>query len=150
MRTTIEKAQMLLNAAINAAKARDKVGGTHRAFSHVEAIELHTQGDGESAYADRSATSQPIVAVGDWNNVDTYDRLAQTRVVVSDIPRRLAKALEKLGIPCEWSDEWTTCCGCGRLIRTQPDSYAYEPQYVLHNGEITCVKCTDHAAEGCA
>lgn len=143
MRTTIEKAEALMNAAINAAKALDKVLGTRQVSNRVKGIELHGRADGESAYADQSENCEPIVAVGNWNNLQAWSGVTQSRVEISDIPCRLGRALEKLGVPCEWSDQWTTCSGCGRLVRTSPDSHSYEPRYTEADGEINCVECTD-------
>jgi hypothetical protein len=36
---------------------------------------------------------------------------------------RLGKVLGRLGFDLEWSDEWTDCGACGRLVRTQANSY---------------------------
>lgn len=143
MRTTSDKAEMLLDAARRAAKARDKVHLTYQVSNRLAAIELHARTDGESAYADPSVGREPIVAIGNWNEIDTYGRLTQTRVEISDIPVRLGRAFARLGIPCEWSDEWTTCGECGRLVRTQADSMSWVPYHVYHDGEITCHACVD-------
>jgi hypothetical protein len=55
---------------------------------------------------------------GDWNNVDTYDPSTQTRVDVSNIPSRLEAIFSKMGISCEWSEQWCSCEVCGRMFQT--------------------------------
>jgi hypothetical protein len=59
-------------------------------------------------------------------------------------PRDLPSILENYGYSIEWSDEWTTCGDCGKAIRTQPNSYSWQPYYVLLNDcEIICLDCVD-------
>lgn len=41
------------------------------------------------------------------------------------IPSRLARVLEAAGADLEWSDEWVRCGDCGRIFRTQPNSYSW-------------------------
>ena len=43
----------------------------------------------------------------------------------------------------EWSDEWTSCCYCGKAVRTQPDSYSWTPSFILGDCEILCSDCLD-------
>jgi len=51
----------------------------------------------------------------------------------------------------EWgfSDEWSRCDECGKVIRTQPDSYSFVPDYWVTDGEILCGDCVrgNHAEE---
>lgn len=59
-------------------------------------------------------------------------------------PRDFDRILERAGYTVEWSDEWSTCDGCNRAVRTSPDSYQYQPFYVLMNDcEIVCLDCVD-------
>ena len=45
-------------------------------------------------------------------------------------------------VELEWSDEWTGCGDCGKAVRTQPDSYQWEPYYVVLNEcELVCLDC---------
>lgn len=57
-------------------------------------------------------------------------------------PRDISDTLERAGYAIEWSDEWTTCGDCGNAVRTSPDSYGYQPSYVILNDcEIVCHTC---------
>jgi len=59
---------------------------------------------------------------------------------------RLGALIEKAeaGYALEWSDEWTTCCDCGKAVRTSPDSYSWAPSYMLVNEcEPVCHDCLD-------
>ena len=144
MKTIAQKAWRLLNAAQNVAKAYDAKHGTWVVSSRVDEIDLHC--DDTGAYADQSEGRDVVVASGNWNTIDKYDRATNTRVDVSTLPKRLGDAFERLGIPCEWSDQTSTCDGCGKLIRTDPDSYSWTPQYVISDGGIECAECVDHAS----
>src|SRR5262245_2729049 len=61
----------------------------------------------------------------------------------NNLPRDLGDLLEKAGWACEWSDEWTTCDACQKAIRTEPDSFCWEPSYAVgeHDGEVLCKAC---------
>lgn len=84
-----------------------------------------------------------IVAVGNWNPVDDYDRDAQVRVPHDDTPELLGDLLDKLGCALEWSDEWTSCSDCGGLVRIQPDCHSWIPYYTHpeHGGDLVCHEC---------
>lgn len=46
----------------------------------------------------------------------------------------------------EWgfSDEYTTCSNCGKAIRTSPDSYSWQPDYIItRDGEILHLECIE-------
>lgn len=47
-----------------------------------------------------------------------------------------------------FSDEYTTCSHCGKLIRTSPDSYYWQPDFLVGDGEISCADCLESDAEG--
>lgn len=65
------------------------------------------------------------VLLADWNHV----------------PNVVFDRLENLGFMCEWQDEWATCSECGKAIRTQPDSYSWQPAYEVGEGELLCLEC---------
>lgn len=48
---------------------------------------------------------------------------------------------EQLEIVMGFTDEYNTCGECGKVIRTQPDSYSWVPEYSYADGEIVCEKC---------
>jgi hypothetical protein len=57
-------------------------------------------------------------------------------------------ALERIDVNGEWSDENEPCTNCGKLIRTQPDSYAWTAQYVTFpDGDTLCSECVMADAE---
>lgn len=37
-----------------------------------------------------------------------------------------------------FSDSYDTCSKCGKLIRTEPDSYSWEPDFFVNDGELVC------------
>jgi hypothetical protein len=51
------------------------------------------------------------------------------------------RALELLGVELEWSDEWTTCCDCNKLVRTQPNSYSWKRSYWDSDNGAVCEEC---------
>jgi hypothetical protein len=58
------------------------------------------------------------------------------------LPRELDDILERAGYGVEWSDEWSTCEGCNKLVRTSPDSYSWRSSYVVYNDcQIVCADC---------
>lgn len=50
---------------------------------------------------------------------------------------------DKLPFVCEWgfSDEYTPCHECDKVIRIQPTSYNWLPDYCLGDGYIVCNDC---------
>lgn len=57
-------------------------------------------------------------------------------------PRELGDTLERAGYSVEWSDEWSTCDDCNRLVRTSADSYGWRASFKLVYGcEIVCKDC---------
>jgi hypothetical protein len=67
--------------------------------NRIEEIQLY-HGYSEPGY------SSDLVAIGNWNNIDNYDSQTRTRKLVSDLPCRISRMFEKMGIECEWNDEW--------------------------------------------
>ena len=116
----------------------------HSVRMRLEDIRLHFQGYAEPGYADC-----PVIATGNWNAVDEYDRKTRERKVVPGgrLPERLGRVFEALGVPIEWCDEWADCDDCGKLVRTQPDWMGWEPHYVTGNGELFCSECAKEEEE---
>ena len=113
----------IIEAGYNSAK-------TNNGRWRIEEIELHFDGYAEPGY-DRSESG--IVATGNWNDVDG-----------DDTPCRVGRLLEHYGVAIEWSDEWTECAECGRIVRTQPDSYGWQKSYVLVDDcDIICLECVN-------
>ncbi len=82
-----------------------------------------------SEYAEQGYTAGPRgILLANWNYF--------TRDVI-DI-------LERAGFDTQWSDEWSTCEECGKLVRTSGDSYYWQPSYVIMNECcIVCLACVD-------
>ena len=51
---------------------------------------------------------------------------------------------EKMGIECEWIDEWDSCFECARLVRTVGDCWTWQPsfKFVESDGALChiCIK----------
>jgi hypothetical protein len=57
-------------------------------------------------------------------------------------PRGIDSLLERYGYEVEWSDEWATCDGCSKAVRTEPDGWDWSPSYEYVEGEGTyCKDC---------
>lgn len=102
---------------------------------HIQDIRLH-EGYAEPGYR---TPESGIIATGNWNDVTKY--VNDNRITISDYPSRIARLFEKLGVEIEWSDEWTTCGNCYKLVRTSADSYGWQPSYVMYDGELECAEC---------
>ena len=80
-----------------------------------------------------------LIVFANWNKVDD-----------DTIMPRLGDMLEKrYGAELQWSDEWSSCCTCGKAVRTQPDSYSWTPSHIINDCEIICSNCLspdDHLA----
>lgn len=59
--------------------------------------------------------------------------------------REVSDILERAGYAIEWSDEWTTCCNCGKALRTSADSYGWRPSYLcaVDDSDYCCIDCAD-------
>lgn len=57
--------------------------------------------------------------------------------------RKVTDLLERYGYSIEWSDEWTTCDDCYRIVRTSPNSYSWKRSHWFdeENCETICERC---------
>ncbi len=106
--------------------------------SRIDEIQIHADGYAEPGY---SESPSGLVATGNWNKIDTYNRETNSHDLISDLPARLYDLLTKLGVECEWSDEWSTCDDCNKLVRTSPDSYGWQQSFVCDDNGLTCHEC---------
>jgi len=84
-------------------------------------------------YAEPGYTDTPKgILLANWNNVS----------------KRVQCILERAGYSLEWEDEWCTCSGCGKAVRTQADSYQWQQSFWMpeDSGELFCVECIDPEA----
>ena len=135
---TIDRANRILAAAQHDADNKAKNSSDWRIRNSLEDIQLHYNGYAEPGYADPECG---LIATGNWNEITEWRD--GERKVISDVPARIARLFEKLGIEIEWSDEWATCENCGKLVRTEPDGYSWKPSYTLGEGELLCHECTE-------
>jgi len=119
--------------AIEAARASAKDNHTR---CILEDIHLHTQGYAEPGYEGK------VVAIGNWNTITRWSNIVGEHKVISTLPSRLARVLEKLHIECEWGDEWVACYDCGKLLRTQPDSMWWIPSFHCDDNGAHCKTCS--------
>jgi len=139
-----KRAQHVLEIAAAMAEKLDKERNSYSVRSHIEEIQLHFDG-----YADGSSAGESgIIATGNWNTITKYDEKVKRCVDVCNLPKRVGDIFEKMGIEIEWSDEWSTCGNCYKLIRTSPDSYSWQPDFWLGDGEITCGDCVKEDPSG--
>lgn len=106
-------------------------------------IELYFNGYAEPGYSEGESG---IIALGNWNDDTKWDKV-MGRQVVCDYPSRVLRLFERMGIECEWSDEWCSCSNCGKLVRTSADSYGWTPSYTLGDGELNCHECLEEDPE---
>lgn len=121
--------------------------------SRIECMldDIHCNGYAEPGYTDPECG---IIICGDWNSVTKahYDENGNLSGFSTqcDLPERLYRIFdERYGINCEWSDEWTSCHECGKLVRSSPDCYGWTSAYVILNDcELVCHECIQsNAAE---
>lgn len=70
---------------------------------------------GEPGYQD----PEKGILLANWNNV----------------PSNMQKWLENAGYSLEWSDEWTIDYNNDKAYRSSPDSYGWECQFIMGDGE---------------
>jgi hypothetical protein len=94
-------------------------------------------------YAERGYSSpEKGIVFGNWNPVCGFNKTKQEQK--RDPVSKLARILESAGFELEWEDEWSTCCGCGKAVRTQPDSYSWTAGYrIVNECELVCLSCLD-------
>lgn len=123
------------------AAKEDKANGTYTVSNRIDAISLHFDGYGERGY---TVGKSGIIAAGNWNSVTQYDKVTKRQETISTLPERLSDILTKLGVECEWSDEWRACDDCGVLLRVEADSHWWTPAYHDDGGasaEFVCLSC---------
>ena len=135
-------AERIIKAARNDAQNKAKNSNDWRIRNILEDIQLHYNGYAEPGYTDPECS---IIATGNWNKITSWKN--EQTSTISNVPCRIAKLFEKLGIPTEWSDEWVECSHCGKLVRTEPDSMSWKPSYTMGDGELWCHECNEPVEE---
>lgn len=101
-------------------------------------------------FVDAYYPTDAVWVLGDWNN-KRYVREGEPPLTKEEtLPSRLAEALERIGVECEWLDEWHECCNCYRLLRTQPDSYSWKLDGLWIDDEgYMCSQCALQDVDAC-
>lgn len=111
-------------------------------------------GYAEPGYGSLSLEGDEIVVLGDWNNKRWINStLIGPQIPLTDeesLPSRLADMLSEIdGVEIEWLDEWCSCSECNRAVRSQPNSYSWQPYYAMLNEcEPVCADCLLKDVEG--
>lgn len=128
MKHNLEK---IIDAAINSAT-------TKAGKNEIENVRFYN-GYSEPGY------SAEIVAIGNWNKITEWN--GTEHIELDNTMARLGDVLEKIGVEIEWEDEWSSCCECDKLVRTQADSHSWKPSYKLDDYGFTCINCLLEDAE---
>jgi hypothetical protein len=83
-------------------------------------------------YAPGSGSAQHGVILANWNDA----RLARWSELMDRLPHD-----ER--VEMDWSDSTSICGGCNLAIQTEPDSYSWEPQFIVTDGDIICRGCVE-------
>ncbi len=91
--------------------------------------------------------SDPWSAFADWNDKRSRDPSgfhgygSHAGQKIDTTMCRLLAILENMDIECEWSDEWTSCDDCGRMVRTEPDGYGWRMFGYIDDCTLICGHC---------
>lgn len=125
MRDTFKRVQWILDIA----KRMAEKNGDRQSLNRLDDIVMHGE-YGEPGYS----TDKDLILTGNWNPKDFNNK-------EDDLVLRVGNILEKF-CELEWEDEWTSCHDCGKLVRTEPDSYSWTASYaVLDECELVCHNC---------
>lgn len=108
-------------------------------ISRLEELTVYPAGYAEPGYGNdgRKCT---FVITGNWNSIT----IPQTDNMAEFEDQTLPELCHKFsmgGVRTEWSDEWTPCDACGRLVRTSPDGYGWRPYYATVGIDTVCAEC---------
>ena len=82
-----------------------------------------------------------FVVTGNWNP-KRFPRDEEPPLTFREsIMTLLFDTFESWGIECHWCDEWSQCCDCGKLYRTEPDSYSWKPSMQVIECDYVCHEC---------
>src|SRR5579864_2403777 len=131
----------ILEAARNDAARFDAQYKTYAFGNAVDAIQWAPE------WADNRDQPKNGIAYADWNDIGGYRDENKFSKRARTLLKRVGDLLERIGVELDWSDQVSTCDGCGKLIQTEPDSYSWQPEYVVGDGDITCAKCLEDDSE---
>jgi hypothetical protein len=126
-----------IEAARTVADSLDKRFETYQ-FSNAMADVGWAEG-----WADGRESPKNGIVYANWNDPRVTTPVGRGEIKLMS---RLGTVLEKMGVEIAWCDQVSTCSDCGLLIQTEPDSYSWQPEYVVGDGCITCAKCLQDGA----
>lgn len=130
-------AQRLVDAATRMAATIGVTEGLgYLLLNRMDEFQVHT-------FLEERDFDSPVVVVGNWNNIDKWDKELEKRVELSDLPKRLGNALEQIGAELAWGDCTTMCYDCCKLLNTEPTHYGWQPHYAQVNDDTICQSCLD-------
>lgn len=129
---------MTTNYILEVAKAYAESKGARLSRTRMEDIQWSPE------YAEPGySTSKECILFGNWNKLDRWNPETRTHDLIlpdSEIWQRTVRMLEERA-ELEWCDEWSTCSECSKAVRTQADSYGWQPSYWMGDGEFLCLEC---------
>jgi len=85
--------------------------------------------------ADPDDSSKNMAIVDDWDTLE--DPEFEVVMLALDVdPQNFG-----------FSDEYSTCGQCGEIIKTSPDSWGWQPDFWLGDGDIVCHKCLEYCLD---
>lgn len=127
--TEVEEAYKLYEAHVRKLWKRVSIADV---LDYIDRI--HQWADMYDGISERGYEDKPMICA-DWNPPKM---------------KRLGDWIEKFyhgNIEVDWSDEWMRC-ECGKAVRSQADSYGWEPSYVwLSDYDIACIECANDSLE---
>lgn len=116
--------------------AKNVAGDNYATISRIEDISFcHDYAEPGYSHAENG------ILFANWNDVDEYDRNKGTRKQLNTVMSRLLRIFERMGVECEWSDEWTTCDDCGKAVRTSPNCWDWLPSHHSDDNGTVCHEC---------
>lgn len=87
-------------------------------------------------------TDQYHILTESWHDVELCEKQIIALGIITDIPDILrgGDILEK-AFSIYFADEYNSCSGCGKLIKTSPSYYGDLPEYLYTDCEILCSDC---------
>jgi len=93
--------------------------------------------------------TDPRHAFADWDDRESRDPSGfhgygpHAGQQIDKTMSRLLDILERMDIECEWSDEWTSCDECFRMVRSSPNCWNWRMFGYIADGSFVCGNCID-------
>lgn len=85
--------------------------------------------------------NDPLIITANWNPPRWPREGDEPLTFQEQLMPNLEETCRALTIEIEWSDEWDVCFECGKLYRTEPDSYSWQPSMVFVECDWVCNEC---------